>query len=150
MTLAIHHAQLGNVPCYGNPAVDCDGAEIRAQSRHVATLLTISGVIDANNVDALYERGGCFVFADTAFVLDLSGVTSFAAEGVALLSRVEEACRAAGIEWALVASSAVSDRLGCYDGRYPFAGSVPEALHRFETRIFARRRTLLPMLTKTA
>ncbi|MDT5081391.1 MAG: hypothetical protein QOJ80_6028 [Mycobacterium sp.] len=150
MTLAIHEALIGGIPCYGNPSEDCDGAEISAQSRHLATLLTISGAIDAHNVDALYQRGGCFVLSDTAFVLDLSGVTWFAAEGVGLLSRVDEACRAAGIEWALVASSAVSDRLGCYDGRYPFVASVPEALHRFAAGIFARRRMLLPMLTRIA
>jgi anti-anti-sigma regulatory factor len=150
MTLAIREAQIGKIPCYGNPAVDCEGAEISAQSRHLATLLTISGAVDAKNVDALYERGGCFVLSDTSFVLDLSGVTSFGAEGVALLIRLEEACRAASIEWALVASSAVSDRLGCYDRRYPFASSVPEALHRFAASIFAQRRALLPMLTKTA
>ena len=81
MTLAIHEALIGGIPCYGNPSEDCDGAEISAQSRHLATLLTISGAIDAHNVDALYQRGGCFVLSDTAFVLDLSGVTSFAAEG---------------------------------------------------------------------
>jgi anti-anti-sigma regulatory factor len=150
MTLAIQEAQIGKIRCYGNPGIECDGAEISAQSRHLATLLTISGAIDAKNVDTLYQRGGCFVCADTAFVLDLSGVTSFAAEGVALLSRLDEACRAAGIQWALVASSAVSDRLGCYDGRYPFAASVPEALRRFGAGLVARRRMLLPMLTKSA
>src|ERR1700727_1923596 len=105
MTLAVHHAQIGKIPCHGNAAVDCDGAEHSPQSRQLATLITISGAIDANNVDTLYRRGGCFVLSDTAFVLDLSGVTSFAVEGVGLLSRVDEACRAAGIEWALVASS---------------------------------------------
>jgi anti-anti-sigma regulatory factor len=150
MTLAIREAQIGKIPCYGNPGVDCGGAEFRAQSRHLATLFTIGGAIDAKNVDSLYAHGGSLVLSDTALVLDLSGVTSFAAEGVALLSRVDEACRVARIEWALVASRAVSDRLGCYDERYPFASSVSEALHRFAVGIFARRRALLPILTNTA
>lgn len=150
MTLSIHEAQLGGTPRYGNPPSDCGGAQLSAQSRHLATLLTISGAIDAKNVDRLYERSGCFVLPDTGFVLDLSGVTSFTADGVRLLSQLDDACTAAGIEWALVASRVVADRLSSGHALYPFASSVPEALHRFADGIFARRRMLLPLLTKSA
>ncbi len=150
MALAVHEAQLGVTPCYGNRELDCDGAQLSVQSRHLATLLTITGVIDAENVDRLYEHSGCFVLPDTGFVLDLSGVTSFAAEGAYLVSQIDDACRAARIEWALVASRVVGDRLGAGDSLYPFASSVPEALHRFADGIFARRRMLLPLLTKSA
>jgi anti-anti-sigma regulatory factor len=150
MALAIHEAQLGIVPCYGNPAVHCGRADISAQSRHVATVLTINGVVDADNVDELFARSGCFALSGTGFVLDLSGVTSLDADGARLVSQVDAACRAAGIEWALVASRAVADRLGAGDGLHPFAATVPEALHRFADGIFARRRLLLPLLTKSA
>ena len=150
MALSIHEAQLGVTPCYGNRAIECGAAQLSAQSRHLATLMTVTGVIDAANVDQLYERSGCFVLPDTGFVLDLSGVTSFAVEGARLLSRVDAACRAAGIEWALVASRTVGDQLGAGSASYPLAASVPEALHRFADGIFARRRLLLPFLTKTA
>lgn len=150
MTLAIHAVQPGTTPCYGNPAVSCGGAEVTAQSRHLATLLTISGDIDDTNAKALYDRTGCFVLPDTGFVLDLSGVTSFAADGARLIARIDEACRAAGIEWALVVSGAVADRLALADTVYPLAASVPDALHRFADRLFNRRRTLLPFLTKSA
>jgi anti-anti-sigma regulatory factor len=135
---------------YGNRALECGGAQLSAQSRHLATLLTITGTVYARNVDRLYEHSGCFVLPDTGFVLDLSGVTSFAAEGARLVSQIDEACRAIGIEWALVASRVVGDRLAAGDAVYPFAGSVPEALQRFADGIFARRRLLLPLLTKSA
>ena len=36
---------------YGNPAVECDGAELRAQCRHLAMVVTVSGVIDDDNFD---------------------------------------------------------------------------------------------------
>src|SRR4051794_6269845 len=150
MALAVHECQHGVVPCYANPAVACGGAEFRAQSRHLATLLSISGAIDDTNVDLLYERGGGFVLPGTGCVLDLSGVTTFAAEGILMLSRLDEACRTAGVEWALVASRPVAERLGGFGARYPFAASVPDALQRFADGIFARRRMLLPYLTKSA
>lgn len=150
MTLAIHAVQPGTMHCYGNPTLVCGAAEVSAQSRHLATLLTISGDVDGANAESLYERSGCFVLPDTGFVLDLSGVTSFAADGVRLIARIDEACRAAGIDWALVASRAVADRLAFTDALYPFASSVPDALHRFADRIFDRRKRLLPFLTKSA
>lgn len=150
MTLAIHAVQSGTAPCYGNPAIPCGGAELTAQSRHLATLLTISGDVDGANVESLLARSRCLVFSDTGFVLDLSGVSSFAAEGTHLIARIDDACRAAGIEWALVASRAVADRLATTDALYPLAASVPDALHRFADRIFDRRNRLLPFLTKSA
>lgn len=150
MTLAIHAIQPGTTRCYGNDAVFCGAAEVAAQSRHLATLLTISGDVDATNVESLYERTGCFVLPDTGIVLDLSGVTSFAIDGVRLIARIDEACRRAGIDWALVASRAVADRLARTDTLYPLAASVPEALHGFADRIVNRRTALLPFLIRSA
>jgi anti-anti-sigma regulatory factor len=133
MTLAIHAVQPGPTPRYGNPADFYGAAEVSVQSRHLATLLTICGDVDDANADPLYDRGGRFVLPDTGFVLDLSGVTSFAAAGLRLVARIDEACRDAGIEWALVASRAVAERLSV-DSVYPLATSVREALNRFSVR----------------
>jgi anti-anti-sigma regulatory factor len=150
MALSIHEAQLDAIPCYASQAIACGAAELSAQSRHVATVVTITGVVDATNVDRLLERSGRLVFPETGFVLDLGGVTTFAPEAARLVSQLDAACRAAGINWALVATSAVGDRLGAGDALYPFAASVPEALHRFADGIYTRRRLLLPFLTKSA
>lgn len=133
---------------YGNPGVDCGNAEVTAQSRHLATLLTIEGVVDEANVEPLTERGNRFVLPDTGFVLDLSGVTACSADAVGLVRRIDDACRALGIDWALVASRAVMERLTTSDAAYPFAASVPDALHRFADQMRDRRRLLLPFLVK--
>ena len=150
MTLAIHAVQPSAVPCYGNPAVFYGSAEVTAQSRHLATVFTISGDVDASNAEALSARVNRLVLPGTGVVVDLSGVTSFAVDGALLIGRIDEACRAAGVDWALVASPVVTKRLAATDALYPFALSVPEALHRFADRIGARRRVLLPLLTKSA
>lgn len=139
-------------PRYGKPTFDCDGAQVRAQCRHLATVVTISGAIDAMNVDRVGEYSRHFVLPDKPIVLDLTGVDCLAAQGVRFLYSVDDACRAAGVEWALVASPAVARVLGIAgdESMFPIVDSVREALHCFADVISARRRMLLPLLTKTA
>jgi anti-anti-sigma factor len=135
-----------------HPIFDCSGAQIRAHSRHLATVVTIQGEIDAVNVDRVSEYTRRFVLADTPLVLDLSGVNSFAAAAISLLYLVDEDCRVAGVEWTVVASNAVTERLRDYDDEAVFAiaGSVHEALHHFADVIATRRQLLLPLVRKTA
>ena len=131
---------------------DCNGAAVRAQCRHLATVVTISGTIDASNVDQVIEYAQRFNLPDKPFVLELAGVESFAAQAVRLLHRVDDACAAAGLEWALIPSQAVSLTLLLTgeDTSFPTADTVHEALHYFADANTARRRLLLPLLTKTA
>jgi anti-anti-sigma factor len=142
-SLAPRHAQL---------PFDCNGAAVRAQCRHLATVVTISGAIDASNVDQVIEYAQRFNLPDKPFVLDLSGLDSFAAQAVRLLHRVDDACGAAGLEWALIPSQAVSLTLLLTgeDTSFPTASTVHEALQYFADANTARRRLLLPLLTKTA
>lgn len=139
-------------PRYAQLPFDCNGAAVRAQCRHLATVVTISGAIDANNVDQVIEYAQRFNLPDKPFVLDLSGLDSFATQAVRLLYRVEDACNAAGLEWALIASQAVGLTLLVTgeDTSFPTAATVHEALHYFADANTARRRLLLPLLTKTA
>jgi anti-anti-sigma factor len=139
-------------PRHAHLPVDCNGAAVRAQCRHLATVVTISGAIDASNVDQVIEYAQRFNLPDTPFVLDLSGLDSFAAQAVRLLHRVDDACSAAGLEWALITSQAVSVTLLVTgeDTSFPTAATVHEALHYFADATTARRRLLLPLLTKTA
>lgn len=134
---------------YGNPAVQCDGAELRAQCRHLALVVTVSGVIDDDNVDRLTEQVRRLVLAEKPFVLDLSDVTFLSARGVSLLYALDDECDVAGVEWAMVASAPVLDILHLLDDAFPITASVPEALHHFAEGTLARRR-LLPLLHKTA
>ena len=95
----------------GNDVFDCNGAQIRAHCRHLATVVTIRGEIDAVNVDGASEYIRRFILANSPVVLDMSDVSHFAAAGIALLSTFDDECRAAGVEWTLVASPAVLDLL---------------------------------------
>lgn len=134
---------------YGNPAVECDGAELRAQCRHLAMVVTVSGVIDDDNFDRLTHKVRRLVLAEKPFALDLSDVTYLSARGVSLLYALDDECDFAGVEWALIASPAVLDVLRMLDDAFPVTVSVPEALHHFAEGTLARRR-LLPLLHKTA
>lgn len=136
---------------YGNPAFDCDGAQIRSHCRQLATVVTITGAIDGANVDRVHQYIKRFVLPEKPFVLDLSGLNSFAVEGISLLYAVDDDCRAAGVEWSLIASSAVNWalRVSAEQIDAPAMNSVPDALNHFAEAILERRR-LLPLLTKTA
>ncbi|ANE77995.1 anti-anti-sigma factor [Mycobacterium adipatum] len=134
---------------YGNPAVECDGAELRAQCRHLAMVVTVSGAIDDDNFDRLTQKVRRLVLAEKPFALDLSDVTYLSARGVSLLYALDDECDIAGVEWALIASPEVLDVLRLLDDAFPITVSVPEALHHFAEGTLARRR-LLPLLHKTA
>ncbi|MBB2988688.1 anti-anti-sigma factor [Mycolicibacterium iranicum] len=134
---------------YGNPTFHCDGADIRAHCRQLATVVKISGHLDGANVERSGRYIDRFILPEKPFVLDLSDVDSFAAEALSLLFVVDDLCTAAGEEWSLVASRAVEQALRDAGIDFPAAGSVPEALNHFADAMVARRQ-LLPLLTKTA
>jgi anti-anti-sigma regulatory factor len=133
---------------YGNPAFVCEGARMRAYCRQLATVVAVNGDVDAANIDRVSQYCRRFILAEKPFILDLSGVNSFATQGISLLDAVDEDCLATGVEWSLIASDAV---LQAVDGpaSFPTANSVAEALHHFAEGIALRRR-LLPILHRTA
>jgi len=136
---------------YGTATVECGGAQIRAHCRHLATVVTITGDVDAVNTEAIGVYVRRLLLLKNALILDLSGVSSFAATGIPLLSAIDEDCRAAALEWAVVASRPVMELLD--DHRYaafPVARSVPEALSVLAEEISTRRELLLPLIRKTA
>jgi anti-anti-sigma factor len=136
---------------YGNQAVDCDGAQLRAVCRQLATVVTVTGDISDANVDHISACAKRFVLTEKPFVLDLSGVDSFSTECISLLYAVDENCDRAGVEWLVIASQPVHRTLRLFGERetFPTVASVAEALHHFADSIGERRR-LLPLLTKTA
>jgi anti-anti-sigma regulatory factor len=132
---------------YGNPVFDCAGAQLRAQCRQLATVVTVDGVIDDTNMDRVGEYAKRFVIAEKPFVLDLSGVSSFSAQSVSLLYGIDESCFHVGVEWSLVTSESVQSALRFAGVSFPMVESVHDALHHFSDCIDERRR-LLPLLTK--
>jgi anti-anti-sigma regulatory factor len=137
---------------FDNAAFDCGPAQIRAHFRHLATVVTITGRIDAANVDPVTEYTRRFILAKDALILDLSDVNLSAAEAISFVNTVAAECRAAGVECMLVAGEAVVDVLDDFDDEalLPIAGSVHEALHYFADVIATRRQLLLPLIKKTA
>jgi anti-anti-sigma regulatory factor len=139
-------------PRHAHLPVDCSGALVRAQCRHLAAVVTITGAIDATNVEQVTKYAQRFNLPDKPFVLDLSGVETFGAQAVRLLYAVDEACAAAGLEWAVIPSQAVSLTLLVTHGdiSFPTAATVHEALQFFADATTTRRRLLLPLFNKTA
>jgi hypothetical protein len=132
---------------YGNPTFDCDGAQIHALCRQLATVVKIDGVIDETNIERVTAFARRFVLAEKSYVLDLSGVISWAAQSISLLDAVDENCFNLGVEWSLVASEPVLRALRACGAGVPVSDSVADALHHFADGIDERRR-LLPLLTK--
>lgn len=136
---------------HGYGTFDCDGAQIRAHCRHLATVVTIRGDIDAVNVDRVTEYVRRLILGSNPVVLDVSDVNDFAAAGILFVHRLDEACRAAGVEWTLVASPAIIGLLGAGgDDLFPTARSVREALGHLADAIVNRRQLVLPLIKQTA
>ena len=133
-------------------AFDCGRAQIRWLFRHLATVVTIHGEIDAVNVGPVMGYIRRLILARDPLVLDLSDVESSAAECISLLRLVGEDCCQADVEWTLVAGPDVSQMLreSGYETMTPIARSVPEALHQFSDVIVRRRQLLLPLVGKSA
>ena len=136
---------------YGNPAFDCDGAQIRVCSRQLATVVTVTGDLDDANLVKVSAYAKRFVLREKPVVLDLSGVNSATPHIISLLCDVDDACSAAGVEWSLIASQPVNRAVHTFDDRVelPTVESVADALHNFADAMLERRR-LLPLLTKSA
>jgi anti-anti-sigma regulatory factor len=134
-----------------NGVFDCHGAQIRAQCRHLATVVTIRGEIGAENVDPIAEHIRRFTLGENSLVLDLSDVSKFAGAGVWLLYAFDESCRAAGVEWTLVPGTAVTTALDDdRDDAFAMTPSVREVLNDLSEAIIRRRRMALPLVRKTA
>ena len=136
---------------YGNSAQDTDGALVRAYSRQLATVVSVSGEVDGRNLDRVTADVRRHILEDD-FILDLGGLDAVSAECRELVCTVERACRAAGVEWVLIAAEEVVDGLDLdtSEATCAVARSVREALRYFADASGARRRALLPLLEKIA
>jgi len=130
---------------YGNPAFDCGEAQVRTVCRQLATVVTVQGVVDDTNVERVTAFALRSIIAEKPFVLDLSGVTSFTAQALPLLSAVDERCFCSDVEWSLISSEPVLHETSGLN--FPVDESVPDALHHFADSIDERRH-LFPLMTQ--
>lgn len=133
-----------------NGIFDCSGAQIRAHCRHLATVVTVRGEIDAVNVDRVSDYIRHFILGTNPVVLDMSDVSRFTPAGVSLLHMFNENCCTAGVEWTLVASPAVIELQGIGEAMFPTTRSVHEAFRNLADAIVSRRQLVLPLIKKTA
>lgn len=141
----------GSPAAHDNCVFDCDGAQVRAHYRHLATVVHIRGEIDDANVDRISHHIARFILGENPVVLDVADVNGFAEAGMSLLYAFDAECRAAGLDWTLVASSAVTqvlDETG-HDASFPIMRSVHEALRDRADAIVLRRRMALPLVRTT-
>ncbi|OCB63011.1 sulfate transporter [Mycobacterium malmoense] len=127
-----------------NGVFRCGGAWVRAHRRQLATVVTIRGEIDAVNADQVGDHIRRFILGEDRVVLNMSDVSQFAAAGISLLQTFDAECRAAGVQWTLVAGPAVAETLD--DSGFSDNHSVPEALHDLADAIDRRRRLALPLV----
>ncbi|OCB29266.1 sulfate transporter [Mycobacterium malmoense] len=127
-----------------NGVFRCGGAWVRAHRRQLATVVKIRGEIDAVNADQVGDHIRRFILGEDRVVLDMSDVSQFAAAGISLLQTFDAECRAAGVQWTLVAGPAVAEALD--DSGFSDNHSVPEALHDLADAIDRRRRLALPLV----
>ncbi|MGO9382463.1 MAG: STAS domain-containing protein [Mycobacterium sp.] len=131
-----------------NRTIGRDGVEVRAQCRHLAMVLTITGDIDASNIDRLSAYATRLVPVGNALLLDMSGVSFLAEQGISILIAVDDACSSAELPWAVVTSHAVDGalRISQDDDILPTASSVPDAMQYFVD--LARVRRQIPLLAR--
>jgi anti-anti-sigma factor len=99
-----------------------------------ATVIRVSGEIDAHNAEYVSDYLLGFVHADHPLVLDLGGLEFMGVAGFRALIRFAAACREVQRSWALVASEAVNILLRVTDYWLPVVDSMDEALQWLSER----------------
>ena len=117
-------------PHSGTTFFDCRRARMRAQTDTGLTVISISGEIDASNVDDVSRRASERVSDCAALIVDLAEVDFIAIDGLHALFALNMQCARTGTTWALIASQAVNLllRVGDHDKLLPAVGSATEAL----------------------
>lgn len=133
---------------YGDLTADRDGVEIQAYLCHLATVVTVSGDVDATNIARVTADVTRLVEVGNALLVDLSGVGFFAAHSLSALLAIDSACQHAELPWALITSHAVNRalRLSECGEIVPTVSSVPAAMQYFPH--LTRMRRHVPLTTK--
>ena len=109
-------------------------------------VITAKGELDAFNAQELVDYALRDVESTQRVALDLTGVDFFGTAGFSALHTLNVRCAAAGVEWVLVPSTAVTRllRICDPDSALPIAATMSAALSRLE----ADQRRLLQLVTE--
>jgi anti-anti-sigma factor len=115
---------------HGTTVIDCRGARLRVHTDTGLTVITISGDIDASNVDDLSRHARGLLSDRGALIVDLADIDFLAVDGLRALFALNIECARTDTAWALIASHAVNRllRVGDHDKLLPVVGSATEAL----------------------
>jgi anti-anti-sigma regulatory factor len=110
--------------------IDCGGASVRADIDTDLTVITISGEIDAANVDDVSRHSFGLVPEGGALIVDLTGIDLIAIEGLCALFALHSRCARAHTKWTLIVDRAASRllRVGDPEKLLPAVGSAAEAV----------------------
>ena len=126
-----------------------DGVCWRTHTLGGTTVVSVTGELDASNIDHLTDCARPFLASGRSLILDLSELDFLGAQGIRSLFAIADECRRGRIKWALVPSHPVTRLLRVCDkqARLPSATSIDEALERVSAP--ARTRKLLQLVTKS-
>jgi len=122
---------------------------VHAQPRGGAVVISVTGELDASNVDNLAGCAKACYTSGHSFVLDFSELKFFGAQGIRSLFEIADECDGNGSQWAFIPSREVTRllRICDKDDRLPTAESFDAALEKLSARSRARR--LLQLVTKS-
>jgi anti-anti-sigma factor len=112
---------------------DCAGAGLRVHANSVATVVCISGEIDASNADRVGDAIRRFSQRKTPLILNLSHLDFLGVAGFRALLTLNHECRQAKLPSSVVTGAVVRRVTGVFpDHGLPIVDSVPEALSAHE------------------
>ena len=133
-------------------AVTCRDAWVSAQSRSVATVITVGGCLDETELEPIAAHVCRFTRLGSPLVLDVTDVTIVADDESggsgalgALVAAFHGACSDGGVDWVLVGAGAIGWRPQPRDS-VVCAGSVAEAMAHVVRTIHDRRHLPLARL----
>ena len=143
----------------GDPSsavIECRGAGVKAQMRSVATVISVTGRLDAGNVEAVLGHLCRFTNLGGPLVVDVTGVHWLGDVGDGrtferLISTLGAECHWRGVDWILVGAPASRVWLPPAEEWHALhAGSVAEALQHFIDVVHARRHMpLAPLVAES-
>lgn len=111
--------------------IECQNASRATPTRCAVTVLSVSGEIDASNVDRLHGNLRRCAGTRRPLIVDLSGINFLGVEGMRALCDFDDERRRSGAGWVLVTCPTVYRLVNkvLSGQRLRIAGSVSEALH---------------------
>ncbi len=126
----------------------CRTAQISMQRDASGTLIAVDGELDAANADELASYVQRNVSRTNRVILDLRGLEFIGTAGFSALHRINVACSAAQVHWAMAPSPAVSRLLRVCDpdGTLPITEPTAEPLLAAGTVAGHQARPLLQLV----